>query len=156
MSELEDLYQELVLDHSRAPRNRRRLASFTHRAEGFNPLCGDRVELTLQLEGDTVRDAAFEGQGCAIATASSSLLTQAVKGRSEAEVRALWTRLHRALTGEVTDEEREALGKLAALTGVRAFPVRVKCVSLAWHTLVAALEGTGEPVSTESSAGGTA
>jgi nitrogen fixation NifU-like protein len=150
MSDLRELYQEIVLDHSKRPRGFGRLEGATHRAQGYNPLCGDQLELELQIEDGRVRDVRFTGKGCAISTASASLLTESVRGRSLPEAHALFERFHAAVTtpsGEPIDAA--ALGKLAALTGVREFPMRVKCASLAWHTLEAAVQGEGAPVSTE-------
>jgi nitrogen fixation NifU-like protein len=139
MSELSELYQEVILDHNRRPRNFHALAGASHSAEGYNPLCGDRLTLYLDVEADVITDAAFEGAGCAISKASASLMTDAIKGRTVAEARALFERFHRMVTtppGEAVEE----LGKLSVLGGVREFPVRVKCASLAWHTMKAALE----------------
>ena len=150
MSELRDLYQEIILDHSKRPRGFGKLEPATHRAQGYNPLCGDQLELELQLESGQVRDVRFTGKGCAISTASASLLTEAVRGRSLDEVHRLFERFHAAVTTPPGSEIDVApLGKLAALTGVREFPMRVKCASLAWHTLEAAVRGAGVPVSTE-------
>ncbi len=139
MSDLSDLYQEVILDHNRRPRNFGVLADATHHAEGYNPLCGDRLSLFLKLDGDVITDVAFEGSGCAISKASASLMTDSLKGRDVAAARALFDRFHRMVT-TAPDGEVEDLGKLSALAGVREFPVRVKCASLAWHTLKAALE----------------
>jgi len=150
MSDLRELYQEIVLDHSKRPRGFGRLEHATHRAQGYNPLCGDQLELELTIEAGRVRDVRFTGKGCAISTASASLLTEAVRGRSLDEAHALFERFHAAVTtppGEAIDAA--PLGKLAALTGVREFPMRVKCASLAWHTLEAAVHGEAAPVSTE-------
>jgi nitrogen fixation NifU-like protein len=144
---LRDLYQEVILDHSKAPRNFHALTGATFDAEGFNPLCGDEVHVWLALEGDSVRDISFTGNGCAISKASASMMTQAVKGKTKAETEALFGAFHRLVTGEGDDPER--LGKLAVFGGVSEYPVRVKCASLAWHTLKAALEGAKTPVSTE-------
>lgn len=139
MSDLSDLYQEVILDHNRRPRNFRELGSPSHRAEGYNPLCGDRLHLFLQIEGDVVTDVAFQGSGCAISKASASLMTDTIKGLTVQEVRALFDRFHRMVTTP-PDAPVEDLGKLSVLAGVREFPVRVKCASLAWHTLKAALD----------------
>jgi len=147
MSDLRDLYQEVVLDHSKAPRNFHALEHASGDAQGFNPLCGDQVHVWVQLEGDRVKDVSFTGNGCAISKASASMMTQAVKGKSKAETAALFTAFHRLVTGG--GEDPEALGKLAVFAGVSEFPVRVKCASLAWHTLKAALDGANAPVSTE-------
>ncbi len=150
MSELRELYQEVILDHNRRPRNYRAPADANRQAEGFNPLCGDRLTLFLKVDGELIRDAAFQGSGCAISKASASLLTDAVKGKSVAEASALFERFHRMVTSAPDSvEDFSDLGKLAVLAGVREFPVRVKCASLAWHTLKAALEAKAETVSTE-------
>jgi nitrogen fixation NifU-like protein len=148
MSDLDDLYQELILEHYRRPRNYRRLAEANRSAEGFNPLCGDRLTLYLKVKDGVIEDATFEGSGCAISTASASLLTESVKGRTEDEAQALSRNFHGLVT-QSDAEPRPELGKLQALAGVRQFPVRVKCATLAWHTLRAALEGQPTPVSTE-------
>ena len=152
MSDLRDLYQETILDHNRSPRNYRSLADANHQADGYNPLCGDRLTLFLKIEDGIVRDASFEGSGCAISKASASMLTESVKGRTVAEVRALFERFHRMVTSSTeTPDDFVDLGKLAALGGVREFPVRVKCASLAWHTLRSAVDKDKleEPVTTE-------
>jgi nitrogen fixation protein NifU and related proteins len=137
--DLGDLYQEVILDHNRRPRNFRVLEAPTHHAEGFNPLCGDRLDLFLHVEADRIADVGFQGSGCAISRASASLMTDAVKGRSLGEARDLFERFHRMVTTP-PDQGVEDLGKLSVLSGVREFPVRVKCASLAWHTLKAALD----------------
>jgi nitrogen fixation NifU-like protein len=142
-----DLYQELILEHGRKPRNFRAMPAPTHRAEGHNPLCGDRVVVFAKVEGGTVREATFQGQGCAISTASTSLMTEAVRGKTREEVHALFERFHDLVTGKTPSED--GLGKLEAFAGVSEFPMRVKCATLAWHTLEAALEGRAEPVTTE-------
>jgi nitrogen fixation protein NifU and related proteins len=139
MSELTDLYQEVILDHNRRPRNFRTIASPSHHAEGYNPLCGDRLNLYVQVSGDTITDVAFEGSGCAISKASASLMTDALKGKTVSEANSLFERFHRVVTTP-PDQPVEDLGKLSVLAGVREFPVRVKCASLAWHTLKAALD----------------
>ncbi|HMF62060.1 MAG TPA: SUF system NifU family Fe-S cluster assembly protein [Vicinamibacterales bacterium] len=139
MSELTDLYQEVILDHNRRPRNFRTIASPSHHAEGYNPLCGDRLKLYVQVNGDTITDVAFEGSGCAISKASASLMTDALKGKTVSEANSLFERFHRVVTTP-PDQPVEDLGKLSVLAGVREFPVRVKCASLAWHTLKAALD----------------
>jgi nitrogen fixation NifU-like protein len=146
--ELKDLYQDLILDHNRSPRNFGKLPAANRRAEGFNPLCGDKLTLYLDTDGDRIADIAFEGSGCAISVASASLMTESLKGRTEAEARALFERVHGMLTG-AGDADEAALGKLAALGGVRAYPTRVKCATLCWHTLVAALDQRVQAVSTE-------
>lgn len=150
MSDLDDLYQELILDHKKRPRNYGRIAQPGGQAEGFNRICGDRLTVYVDVAGDKVKNIAFEGSGCAISTASASLMTEAVKGKSVAEAHSLFERFHKLVTGDPTKEvEDESLGKLAALGGVRKYPVRVKCATLAWHTLEAALQHRGEVVSTE-------
>jgi SUF system FeS assembly protein, NifU family len=146
MSGLRELYQEVILDHNRNPRNFRRIEPASHRAQGHNPLCGDRVEVFLLVEDGVVKDIAFEGDGCAISTASASLMTEQLKGKSVAQAQALFDRFHDLLTTEA--EPTEDLGKLGVLAGVREFPTRVKCATLPWHTLQAALRQQAE-VSTE-------
>jgi nitrogen fixation protein NifU and related proteins len=147
MSELTDLYQEVILDHNRRPRNFRRIDRPTHSAEGYNPLCGDRVSVFMQVEGDRIADLCFEGSGCAISKASASLMTDRLKGCTVGEAQDLFSRFHQMVTTP-SGTDVEDLGKLSALAGVREFPVRVKCASLAWHTLKAALDREGM-VSTE-------
>lgn len=139
MSDLSDLYQEVILDHNRRPRNFCALADATHRAEGYNPLCGDRLNLFLKVDDGIITDIGFQGSGCAISKASASLMTDSLKGRPVEDARALFARFHRMVTTP-PDVDVEDLGKLSVLAGVREFPVRVKCASLAWHTLKAALE----------------
>jgi nitrogen fixation NifU-like protein len=139
MSDLSDLYQEVILDHNKRPRNFHVVDSFSHQAEGFNPLCGDRLHLYLKVEDDVVTEVGFQGSGCAISKASASIMTDSVKGRPVAEVQDLFRRFHTMVTTP-PDQSVEDMGKLSALAGVREFPVRVKCASLAWHTLKAALE----------------
>ena len=145
--DLAELYRDVIVDHNRSPRNRGKLAAATHHSEGDNPLCGDRLSLDLDVAAGVIRDLRFQGSGCAISTASASLMSEAVKGRTRAEAAELFGAVHGMLTGGPVDSAR--LGKLAALAGVRAFPARVKCASLAWHTLNAALAGGREPVTTE-------
>ena len=150
MSDLRDLYQEVILDHTKRPRNFGTLEHATHRAQGHNPLCGDQLALFVRIEDGRLCDLRFAGKGCAISTASASLLTEALKGKRTDEAHDLFARFHEVVTtpsGEPVDVSR--LGKLAALVGVREFPMRVKCASLAWHTLEAALAGRSEPVTTE-------
>ena len=146
MSDLRDLYQEVILDHSRKPRNFRVL-QHARCANGHNPLCGDRVSIFLDLVGGVIREVSFQGNGCAISTASASMMTEAVKGKTRAEIEALFTRFHGLVTG--TAQSVPELGKLTVFAGVSEFPVRVKCASLPWHTLKAALDGSQAPVSTE-------
>jgi nitrogen fixation NifU-like protein len=149
MSDLRELYQEVILDHSKHPRNFRKLPDANRSACGHNPLCGDRVALYLHIESDRIEDVSFEGAGCAISTASASLLTEAVKGKTLAEAGALFERFRDLVTGRTTAQKAPGLGKLEAFSGVRDFPVRVKCATMAWHTLRAALEERNEVVSTE-------
>jgi nitrogen fixation NifU-like protein len=149
--ELDDLYRDVILDHNRRPRNFGVLDPADASVEGFNPLCGDRLTVRLKMSGDAIEDIRFEGQGCAISTASASLMTEAVKGRSRGEALELFERVHHLLTDDAASSDE--LGKLAALSGVREFPARVKCASLCWHTLVTALKsadgGAPPSVSTE-------
>ncbi len=148
MSELRELYQQVILDHNKKPRNFRKLEGAQYTAEGYNPLCGDQITLYLQLEGDVIKDVGFQGSGCAISKASASMMTDAIKGKSRGEAEALFHKVHRMLTGE-SEVRPEEVGKLAVLSGVCEFPTRVKCATLAWHTLNAALKGEKAPVSTE-------
>ena len=141
MSELSELYQQVILDHNKKPRNFRKLETPTHRAEGHNPLCGDQLTVYLNLENDAVKDVSFEGSGCAISKAAASMMTQAVKGKNRPEVVALFDEFHRMVTGELDEENTpNHLGNLKIFAGVRDFPVRVKCATLSWHTLNAALQ----------------
>ncbi len=146
--DLKDLYRDVILDHNKQPRNFGRLEPPAHSADGHNPLCGDQLTVYALLDGDVIRDLSFEGDGCAISVASASLMTEAVKGRTRAEAAHLFGLVHDLLTRADAPAPAE-LGKLAALSGVREFPARVKCASLCWHTLNAALEGAAVPVSTE-------
>ena len=150
MSDLNDLYQEVILDHNRRPRNFGTLEGATRIANGHNPLCGDKLRLYLKLDGDRIANIMFEGSGCAISKSSASLMTDAVKGKSIDEAKDLFARFHALVTTPMDEPIDEAsVGKLAVLAGVREFPVRVKCASLPWHTLKAALEGADQPVKTE-------
>jgi nitrogen fixation protein NifU and related proteins len=149
MADLRELYQELILEHSRAPRNYRELQSPDHKAEGYNPLCGDRFTVFLQMDGDSIRDIAFQGSGCAISKASASMMTQSLKGKTRAEAAEIFERFHQVVTGHAANGDQAKLGKLAVFSGVSEFPTRVKCATLAWHTLQAALEGKQDAVSTE-------
>jgi nitrogen fixation protein NifU and related proteins len=148
MSDLRELYQDVILEHSKAPRNYRELKSASHHAEGYNPLCGDHFTVYLHLEDGKIQDVSFQGSGCAISKASASMMTQSIKGKSREEAAAIFARFHELVTGHGS-AENELLGKLAAFAGVCEFPVRVKCATLAWHTLQAALEGTQQKVTTE-------
>jgi nitrogen fixation protein NifU and related proteins len=150
MSEMRELYQEMILDHHRHPRNYGKLPDPNHHAEGFNPLCGDRVTVYVAIEGDRIRDVSFEGSGCAICMASCSLMTEAIKGRTLVEAEALFGRFHDLLTDDATVTDEEVLGKLAVFEGVREFPVRVKCATLPWHAFRAAVHQTvDQSVTTE-------
>jgi len=149
MSELSELYQQVILDHNKNPRNFHKLENANRRADGYNPLCGDQLNVYLHVEGDQVQDVSFEGSGCAISKASASMMTQAVKGKTRAEAEMLFNEFHRMATGEL-DEENEPnhLGKLKIFAGVKDFPARVKCATLSWHTMHAALNDQTQ-VSTE-------
>lgn len=157
MSDLRDLYQELILEHSKAPRNFRELPEASSQAEGYNPLCGDHFTVYLEMDGDAIRNISFLGSGCAISKASASMMTQTVKGKTKAEAEELFRRFQALVTEEQGATGPSAsrngdggkLGKLTVFAGVRDYPVRVKCATLAWHTLHAALEGARQPVSTE-------
>ena len=149
MSELSELYQQVILDHNKKPRNFRKLETANHSAEGFNPLCGDHLTVYLDLENDSVKDIGFEGSGCAISKAAASMMTQAVKGKSKEHAEHLFQEFHSMVTGELNEEtEENSLGNLKIFAGVREFPVRVKCATLSWHTLHAALNKENK-VSTE-------
>ena len=150
MSELEELYQEVILDHNRSPRNYRAMADANHKAEGYNPLCGDHVTVFVRLENGVIQDISFQGSGCAISKASASMMTDELKGKNEATAQALFDNVHKMLTGDESDEQvADKVGKLQILSGVCKFPARVKCASLAWHTVNAALKGESQPASTE-------
>ena len=146
MSDLRDLYQEVILDHNRAPRNFGQLPNANRESEGHNPLCGDRVRVSLHVEDDRIEGIAFQGSGCAISTASASLMTEALKGRTVEEARHLFRGFHDLLT---TGGSEDGLGKLAVFAGVREYPIRIKCATLAWHAVQAALEQKDHPISTE-------
>jgi nitrogen fixation NifU-like protein len=149
VSELTDLYQEVILDHNRRPHNFRAIESPSAKQEGYNPLCGDRLTLYLTLDGDVIKDAAFQGQGCAISKASASLMTDAIKGKTVAAARDLFDHFHAMITSD-TGTTAEDLGKLSVFAGVREFPTRIKCASLAWHTMKAAVaHQTGAPAPSE-------
>jgi nitrogen fixation protein NifU and related proteins len=150
MSDLRELYQQVILEHCRHPRNFKELEGADRSAEGYNPLCGDQITVYVVVDGDRVADIAFKGSGCAISKASASLMTAEVKGKTLAEAEELFGRFREMVTSARDAEiDEEAVGKLAVFSGVREFPVRVKCATLAWHTLHAALEGEDQPVSTE-------
>jgi nitrogen fixation NifU-like protein len=148
MNELRELYQEVILDHSKRPRNFREMEGASGTAEGFNPLCGDKATVYVRLEGDVVKDVSFKGAGCSISTASASMMTEALKGKTRAEAEALFERFHALITRGRSEGAAADLGKLAVFSGVGEFPVRVKCASLPWHTVKAALQGDRQ-VSTE-------
>ncbi|MCC7186221.1 MAG: SUF system NifU family Fe-S cluster assembly protein [Acidobacteria bacterium] len=150
MNDLHDLYQEVILDHNKRPRNFGPLPDATQSARGHNPLCGDKLTLSLKIDGDRIEKISFEGSGCAISKASASLMTDAVKGKTIDEATHLFDRFHQMVTTPIDQPiDEDAVGKLAVLGGVREFPARVKCASLAWHTLKAALSNTQEPAKTE-------
>jgi nitrogen fixation protein NifU and related proteins len=146
--DLKDLYHEIIVDHNRRPRNFRRIENPTSVSEGYNPLCGDKLKLYVVVENDIITDVAFEGSGCAISMASASLLTERLKGKPASEAEDLFGQMHDLLTGQGEEADTEKLGKLAALEGVKAYPSRVKCATLCWHTLHAAMKGE-EVVTTE-------
>jgi nitrogen fixation NifU-like protein len=146
---LNELYQEVILDHNKRPRNFGELKDANHSAEGYNPLCGDKVTVYLKIKDDKVEDIRFKGSGCAISTASASLMTESLKGKKLGDVQALFKNFHNLVTGRTKDAEKSAMGKLSVFQGVSEFPVRVKCAILAWHTLQAAIEDKRGPVSTE-------
>jgi nitrogen fixation NifU-like protein len=149
MSELSELYQQVILDHNKKPRNFRKLETANHSAEGYNPLCGDQLTVYLQLEDGAVKDISFEGSGCAISKAAASMMTQAVKGKTKQEAERLFTEFHKMVTGDLDEKSPpNQLGNLEIFAGVREFPVRVKCATLAWHTMQAALNNKAM-VSTE-------
>jgi nitrogen fixation NifU-like protein len=150
MADLRDLYQEVILEHSKAPRNYRELKGAAYKAEGYNPLCGDRFTVYLEMDGDSIRDITFQGSGCAISKASASMMTQSLKGKTRAEAEEVFKRFHRLVTASKPEQAASPeLGKLAVFSGVCEFPTRVKCATLAWHTLQAALEEKQQAVSTE-------
>jgi nitrogen fixation protein NifU and related proteins len=149
MSDLRDLYQEVILDHSKRPRNFRKLEEANRTSVGHNPLCGDKLAVYLDVQEGLVRDASFQGAGCAISTASASMMTEAIKGKTVEEAERLFGRFQEMLTTPIDQDFEESLGKLDVFNGVREFPARVKCATLSWHTVHAALTGEDEAVSTE-------
>ncbi len=150
MNDLHDLYQDIILDHNKRPRNRRELENANHHADGYNPLCGDRVTVFLNVEDGVIRDATFQGSGCAISTASASLMTESVKGKTLDEAKAIFRKFHCLVTGgAVESSDGPALGKLEVFSGVCKFPARVKCATLVWHTVNAAMNMGPEIVTTE-------
>lgn len=149
MSELSELYQQVILDHNKKPRNFHKMEAANRKAEGYNPLCGDQLTVYMELDGDQVKDVSFEGSGCAISKAAASMMTQSIKGKTRAEAEMLFDEFHRMVMGELDQEtEPNHLGRLTIFSGVRDFPARVKCATLSWHTMHAALRGE-ETVSTE-------
>jgi nitrogen fixation NifU-like protein len=149
MSDLRELYQQVILDHNKTPRNFREMTNATSRVEGYNPLCGDHYTVYLQLDGDTIKDVSFTGSGCAISKASASVMSSTVKGKSREEADRLFDTFHKLVTGDTSGLDAADLGRLAAFSGVSEFPARVKCATLAWHTLRTALEGQKDTVTTE-------
>ena len=150
MSALRELYQEIILDHNKSPRNFRKMENATRAVDGYNPLCGDHYKIFVKVEGDVIQDISFDGAGCAISKASASVMSSVLKGKTKGEAERLFQQFHKLVTGDIDAEKNlEALGKLAAFAGVSEFPARVKCASLAWHTMHAALEARGETISTE-------
>ena len=150
MSELDELYQEVILDHNKSPRNFRAMDHANRKAEGYNPLCGDHVTVFVQLENGVIQDISFQGSGCAISKASASLMTAELKGKNESAAQTLFENVHKMLTGDASDDQAAGkVGKLQILSGVCKFPARVKCASLAWHTVNAALKGESQPATTE-------
>jgi nitrogen fixation NifU-like protein len=149
MPDLQDIYQEVILEHAKSPRNFRVLDDAEHKAEGFNPLCGDRCTVYIAMKGDVIDEVAFQGSGCAISRASASMMTQAIKGKTVEEAEELFREFQQVVTGQHGEELHAKLGKLDAFAGVAGFPSRVKCATLAWHTLKSALHGERQPVTTE-------
>ena len=149
MSDLRELYQQVILDHNKNPRNFHDMPDSTSHVDGYNPLCGDHYTIYLKTEGDTIREVSFTGNGCAISKASASVMSSTVKGKSKDEAEKLFDIFHKLVTGEVSSLSADELGRLAAFSGVSEFPARVKCATLAWHTLRSALEGKEEKVTTE-------
>lgn len=148
--ELKELYQQVILDHNKSPRNFRQIENATQHAEGYNPLCGDHIDIYLMMEDGVVKDVSFKGEGCAISKASASLMTSLLKGKTKEEIEKLFEKFHNLVTGKLGENpDIEELGKLAVFAGVQEFPVRVKCASLAWHTMMNALKGMQEKVTTE-------
>jgi len=152
MSDLRELYQEVILDHNRKPHNFSEPPQANRKAIGYNPLCGDQLTVFLELQGGKIQDIGFQGSGCAISKASASMMTDALKGKTSEEVKTIFNRFHRMVTGDPGDTPDPDLGKLAVFSGVCEFPSRVKCASLAWHTVKAAMEGNKDPISTEKDA----
>jgi nitrogen fixation protein NifU and related proteins len=150
MADLRELYQDVILEHSKAPRNYREIGGASRKVEGYNPLCGDRYTIYIDLENNSIRDISFQGSGCAISKASASMMTQSVKGKTKDQAEELFNSFHNLVTGQMPPKGAAPdIGKLSVFSGVSEYPVRVKCATLAWHTLRAALEGENETISTE-------
>ena len=149
MTDLRELYQQVILDHNKNPRNFREISNASSRVEGYNPLCGDHYTVFLQVDGDTIRDVSFLGNGCAISKASASVMSSTVKGKSKEDATRLFDSFHKLVTGDTSGLDAADLGRLAAFSGVSEFPARVKCATLAWHTLRTALDGEKDTVTTE-------
>ena len=149
MTDLRELYQQVILDHNRNPRNYKELPNATRKVDGYNPLCGDHYTIYLELDGDTIKDIGFTGNGCAISKASASVMSSTVKGKSKEDATRLFDTFHKLVTGDTSGLDAADLGRLAAFSGVSEFPARVKCATLAWHTLRTALEGQKDTVTTE-------
>jgi nitrogen fixation NifU-like protein len=148
--ELRELYQQVILDHNKSPRNFKKLEHANHFAEGYNPLCGDKIDIYLDVDNEKIKTITFQGSGCAISKASASLMSEAIKGKTLAEAKEIFEKFHNLVTGKLNEEDAiEQLGKLAVLAGVKEFPMRVKCASLAWHTMLSALKSEEKVVSTE-------
>lgn len=149
-TELRELYQQVILDHNKSPRNFKKLENANHFAEGYNPLCGDKINIYLDVQDGIVKDVSFQGSGCAISKASASLMTSIIKGKTEDEAKKIFEKFHELITGKLGDDfNTDDLGKLAVFAGIREFPMRVKCASLAWHTMISALKDGQKFVSTE-------
>jgi len=149
MSDLRELYQQVILDHNKSPRNFKKLESANRTAEGYNPLCGDHYTLFVEMDGEVIRDVGFQGSGCAISKASASIMSLTLKGKTKSEAESLFDQFHRMVKGEVDSAEAEKMGRMAAFSGVHDFPTRIKCASLAWHTMNSILEGSESVVTTE-------
>jgi len=149
MSDLRELYQQVILDHNKSPRNFKKLESANRTAEGYNPLCGDHYTLFVEMDGEVIRDLGFQGSGCAISKASASIMSSTLKGKTKGEAESLFDQFHRMVMGEIDSAEAEKMGRLAAFSGVSDFPTRIKCASLAWHTMNSILEGSESVVTTE-------
>ncbi len=149
MADLRDLYQEVILEHAKAPRNFRELDAPASKAEGYNPLCGDRCTVFINTQGDVIQDISFQGAGCAISKASASMMTQSLKGKTLQEADEMFRTFHQMVTGQNQDGNKAEIGKLKVFAGVSEFPARVKCATLAWHTLEAVLHGKDKPITTE-------